>query len=347
MIIGWDIGAANIKAAWWRAGKYRREEIHVASQAFEIWRNKLELTDVLQSVWNSICGEADPRAAAVTMTAELSDAFRTKREGVLYVLNSFKAAFPGVTAYVFNLSGAFLPLDDACLHPLDYAASNWMATAKWVASEIQDCLIIDTGSTTTDILPIVGGRVAAIGRTDMERLAAGELVYTGALRTNLAAISPTVPVESRLCPVASEYFAISGDVHLLLGNLKTGDYTCPTPDGQPASVESARRRVARLVCADMEMLDPQQIDEMARYLEACQVQQIRMGIEQVVSRWPRLLRYPAIVLGSGSFLAEAAARKAGLEIGKVPGNLGDKELAIAPCIAVAQLLEKHLSAESI
>ena len=347
MIIGWDIGAANIKAALWRKEKGGKEQIRIASQAFEIWRDKENLPRVLRTVGDALDAGAGPRAAAVTMTAELSDAFLTKREGVLYILNSFKAAFPRVTAFVFSLSGAFVPLDDACLQPLDYAASNWMATAKWVASKIQDCLVIDTGSTTTDILPIVGGSVTAIGRTDLERLVAGELVYTGALRTNLAAISPTVPVEGRLCPVASEYFAISGDVHLLLGNLKTGDYTCPTPDGQPASIDSARRRVARLVCADTEMLHAGHIHEMARYLEACQVAQIQRGIERVISRQPQLHRQPVVILGSGSFLAEAAARKAGLAFGAFPGNLEDKELAIAPSIAVAQLLARHLSAESI
>ena len=52
-----------------------------------------------------------------------------------------------------------------------------------------DALLIDVGSTTADVVPIVAGRVAATGRNDLERLQAGELVYTGVLRTNLAAIA--------------------------------------------------------------------------------------------------------------------------------------------------------------
>ena len=134
--------------------------------------------------------------------------------------------------------------------------------------------MLDVGSTTADVIPIAAGRVAAAGRTDLDRLLAGELVYTGVLRTNLAAIAPRVPVRGRWCPVASELFAISADVHLILGHLPPGAYTCPTPDGRPASVECARERVARLVCADLEQLAPGEVDAIAAHLHAEQVRQV-------------------------------------------------------------------------
>ena len=53
--------------------------------------------------------------------------------------------------------------------------------------------------------------VTARGRTDVERLLAGELVYTGALRTNVAAVLSHVPLGGKPCPVSSELFAISAD----------------------------------------------------------------------------------------------------------------------------------------
>ena len=141
--------------------------------------------------------------------------------------------------------------------------------------------MLDVGSTTADVIPIAAGRVAAAGRTDLDRLLAGELVYTGALRTNLAAIAPRVPVRGRWCPVASELFAISADVHLILGHLAPEAYTCPTPDGRAASVECARERVARLVCADAEQLEPAEIEAIAAYLHAEQVRQIEAAARQV------------------------------------------------------------------
>ena len=75
-----------------------------------------------------------------------------------------------------------------------------------------------------------------------------------------------VPVRGGWCPVASEFFAISADVHLVLGHLAPEAYDCPTPDGRPATVAFARERIARLVCADVEQLDAAEIDAIAAFL---------------------------------------------------------------------------------
>jgi (4-(4-[2-(gamma-L-glutamylamino)ethyl]phenoxymethyl)furan-2-yl)methanamine synthase len=345
-IMGWDIGAANIKAVWLSSNENRAHPKRIATKPFEIWRDRDRLPEMLRSVWESVTSGAIPQAMAVTMTAELSDAFATKREGVLFIFQCLKTCFPVTATYVFSLDGEFIPLNDACTHPLDFAASNWLASAIWVARKNPNCLLLDIGSTTTDILPIVDGEVRVTGRSDLERLSSGELIYTGALRTNLAAIVQTVPVAGRICRVASEYFAISGDLHLVLGNLSPHEYTCPTPDGRPASVDWSRKRLARLVCADMETLAIEEIDGMARYLHGQQVLQIRAGIDQVISRLPCLRSQPVIVLGTGSFLGTAAAESAGMSVGTIAGDVDREELAVAPCLAVAHLLSEKLGAES-
>ena len=43
------------------------------------------------------------------------------------------------------------------------------------------------GSTTTDLIPVAAGQPASCGFDDAERLAHGELVYTGLVRTFLMA----------------------------------------------------------------------------------------------------------------------------------------------------------------
>ena len=144
-----------------------------------------------------------------------------------------------------------------------------------------DALLIDVGSTTADIVPIADGRVAATGHNDLERLLAGELVYTGVLRTNLAAIAPRVPVPGGWCPVSSEYFAISADVHLVLGHLAPDAYDCPTPDGRAATAAFARERIARLVCSDVEQLDAAEIDAIAAYLHGEQLRALEEAARRV------------------------------------------------------------------
>ena len=337
-IIGWDIGGVNVK------GACLEEQVRVVSLASEIWREKDRLPDVLLNAFAVIRPRVPPKAMAVTMTAELSDVFATKREGVLYLLQTMINCFPDVPAYALSLWGEFVLLSEARTRPLDFAAANWVASALWVSKQCPNCVLLDIGSTTTDIIPIVDGKVNVSARTDLDRLSSGELVYTGVLRTNLATIVQSVPVAGRLCRVASEYFAVSGDVHLILGSLRPEDYVCTTPDGRPPSLDSARKRVARLVCADTEMLPAAAIEEIARYVYARQIGQIRDGLEQVISRLPMLRNQPAFVLGMGSFLGAAAVAGMGLEIRTLAGNWGQAESAAAPSLAAAFLLAEQLGA---
>jgi probable H4MPT-linked C1 transfer pathway protein len=179
-------------------------------------------------------GAGDARVA-MTTTAELVDAFASKRDGVLHVLGAAAAGLPGCSVRVMTTDGALIALDEARAAPLRCAAANWMASALLVARSVPDAILIDCGGTTTDLIPIAGGAVVARGRTDVERLLAGELVYTGALRTNVAAVLSHAPVGGRPCPVASELFAVAADAHLLLGNLSPERCTCTFPDGRGTS----------------------------------------------------------------------------------------------------------------
>jgi (4-(4-[2-(gamma-L-glutamylamino)ethyl]phenoxymethyl)furan-2-yl)methanamine synthase len=324
-VIGLDVGGANTKAVW-RNGDERR----VLSRPFEVWRDRDALATMIRDVVDDVAPEpAD--VVALTTTAELSDAFRTKREGVEFVLDAAEQALDGPRLLAFTTAGDVVPFDEARARAPEVAAANWLASALAVAALHPDVLMVDVGSTTVDVIPIAAGRVVAAGRTDLDRLLAGELVYTGALRTNLAAIAARAPVQGRSCPVASELFAISADVHLILGHLAPADYTCPTPDGRPATVEFARERVARLVCADAEQLGVGEIDAIASFLHAEQVRQIEAAVERVSGR---LAGEPAVLpLGSGAFLAREAAARPGRAVVELPWGAAERDAAPAAALA--------------
>ena len=331
-VIGLDVGGANTKAVWRNGGERR-----AVSRPFEVWRDREALVAVLREVAAGVAPEP-VEAVALTTTAELSDAFRTKREGVGFVLDAAEAAFAGRLLLVFTTAGELVPLDEARARAPEVAAANWLASTLAVAAVYPDALAIDVGSTTVDVVPIAAGRVVATGRTDLDRLLAGELVYTGALRTNLAAIAPRVPVRGGSCPVASELFAISADVHLILGHLAPGDYTCATPDGRPATVEFARERVARLVCADAEQMAAEEIDAMAAFLHAEQVRQIEAAVRRVSGRVGG--DAPVVPLGAGAFLAREAAERLGRPVVELPWSAAERDAA--PAAALAELLAGRL-----
>jgi probable H4MPT-linked C1 transfer pathway protein len=338
-ILGWDIGGVNTKAA--RLGPGSGAACPSVCLPFELQRDPSYLGPTLRSAAQQLGSAAGDRHA-ITMTAELSQAFRTKREGVGFVLDALEAAFPRDRLHVYTVAGRFVSPLEARLRPMEVAASNWVATATWVARLVPTCILVDIGTTTTDLIPIVSGKLAARGRTDPERLLHGELVYTGALRTPVEAIARRVPLWGRTTSPSTEGFALIGDVHLWLGRLKEEDYTCPTPDGRPATREYAGERLARVVCADRELLDDTAIEDLAEALRAAQRQTIVEGLQAIRRRCPEI--DTAVVTGLGDFIAAEAARAVGLAVIALADQVNGATQT-APAIAVAWLLRENLESD--
>jgi probable H4MPT-linked C1 transfer pathway protein len=338
-VLGWDIGGVNTKVTRVDRRNGGPPELRSVSAPFEIQRNPGALSATLRSLAQAL-GRCGGWHHAVTMTAELSQAFRTKREGVAFVLDAVAAAFPSDPVRVYTVDGRFVSPDEARVRPLDAGASNWVATATLVARFCPDAILIDIGTTSTDIIPIAGGRVTARGRTDPARLLTGELVYTGAVRTPAEALVREVPLWDGLAAVSAEGFATVGDAHLWLGALPSDDYTAPTADGRPATREHAGERLARVVCGDREMLDDAAIDRIARAIAEAQVELIVTAIRRVLAASPRTTT--AVVTGLGDFIAVEAARRAGLVVAPLAERLGTAA-RVAPAAAAAWLLADELA----
>jgi probable H4MPT-linked C1 transfer pathway protein len=236
-VVGWDIGGANLKAAR-VSGRPPRVD-GVIELPFALWREPQHLPEMLAQIGARLGAAPD---MAATLTAELADCFATKREGVGFVLDALEAAFPEAKLRIYGADGRFRSVRLARARPLRVAAANWRASAELVAKAERRCVLIDVGSTTTDIVPILAGRVAARGFTDPARLALGELVFTGALRTPVCAVCRFLPYRGRRSRVASEWFAIAADAHRWLGSLAEAEYTCDTPDGRGRSRREAGGR---------------------------------------------------------------------------------------------------------
>ena len=331
-VLGWDVGGANIKAAF--IGDPKAEPAIVV-KPFPLWREAAGLAAALRDIAAPF---GSVSTMAITMTGELADCFATKREGVVGILDAVRAAFPRAALWVYGVDGRFRSVEEACRRPLVVAAANWVASATLVARMFPDTLFIDAGSTTTDIIPIVAGRVAARGRTDPARLRTGELVYTGALRTPVCAVVRWVPLGGRRCRVAAEHFAIAADVHLWLGRITEGDYTCETPDGRGRTRAAAAARIARMVCADLEMLRDADVSAIAEHVASTQQREIARAIRRVARRSGRARLSAAVLAGQGAFLAKAAAESAGVTTSDLADDLGPAASIATPAAAVARLL---------
>ncbi|MBO7518392.1 MAG: H4MPT-linked C1 transfer pathway protein, partial [Methanobrevibacter sp.] len=223
----------------------------------------------------------------------------------------------------------------------EVAAANWIATSQIVAEIESDCIFVDTGSTTTDIIPIKDGHECAKGRTDFERSATGELVYTGTLRTNLTSFVDSIPLNGETYRVASELFAITADVYNVLGLIKDEDYVCATADGAGKSKEESARRISRIVCADLDILSMDDIKEMAEYIHAEQVKQIASGLKEVSDR-EGLDKVIVTGLGKDILCAEAA-KLLGLDVKSMGDFYSDDECTVAPAIGTAIMMKNYLN----
>jgi len=328
-VIGLDVGGANTKAAVVDGDRL----VRTVSEPFEVWRDPDAMTGVIAEVVGRL--ELDGVPVALTTTAELVDVFASKREGVLHVLDAACRALPGRRLRVMTVDGELIGVEAARVAPLRCAAANWMASALLLARSLPDAILVDCGGTTTDIVPIADGAVVAHGRTDLERLLAGELVYTGALRTNIAAVVSHVPIGGRPCPVSSELFAIAADAHLLRGHLTPERCTCAFPDGRGRSLPEARSRLARVVCADPEQLGDGDLEAIAGAVEEAQVAAITAALHRVAARMPG--GAPVVPVGVGEFLARSAARRCGLPVHEPGSHLAGSGGEVAAAVALSVL----------
>jgi probable H4MPT-linked C1 transfer pathway protein len=334
--IGLDIGGANLKAAD-VAGS-------CLTRPFAFWEAPQRLAGELKTLLSAF---SKPDVLAVTMTAELTDCFSTKAEGVDSILGAVEKVANGTPVYVWQTGSEFVVPSVAREIPLLVAAANWHAQATWLGRMVPDstALLIDVGSTTTDIIPLFNGVPVPRGLTDCERLQSGELVYTGVRRTGLCAVAGSVPFRGTQCPLAAEHFATTLDVFLLLGLVGEDAADCRTANGKPATVVEGHRRLARMLCCDESEFNRDDAIVMAQFLADAQRQQIISAVDRVIAQAEDEFR-AVLVSGSGEFLAERIAdehvRLRSAEVTAL-SNLFDAQSAEAACaVAVATLASERL-----
>ena len=334
MILGIDVGGANTKVAS-SDGKF------VESVYLPLWRRRDELRQTLLKLRTAAEGRLGEKveAVGVVMTGELCDCFRTKREGVRYIESVVRSAFP--EALFFDKDGCFRNVSTG--DELSFASTNWLASAMLVRSMFGETLFVDVGSTTTDIIPV---KADTSWKPDLERLRAGELIYSGVLRTSVASILREVRLRGRRYKIAAELFAVTADVYLLLGDLRRADYTCECPDGyayvdddEAKSEIAALRRLARLLCCDLEELGREEILEVARQVKEAQLNELVENMRRLSRRF----RLRTVVsAGVGEFLVADAARRLNLEHTAASEVFGEKVSRVLPAYATARLLENSL-----
>jgi probable H4MPT-linked C1 transfer pathway protein len=336
-VIGWDIGGAHLKGARVEAGRI----IAATQVACPLWLG-LDRLEVAFAQALSALGSADRHA--VTMTGELADVFDSRPEGVQRLVHIARQSLSGSLSVYAGRAG-FVDAGAASGHIEDIASANWYASACLIAQQHGDGLVIDIGSTTTDLIPVVGGRVRALGYNDAQRLASGELIYTGLVRSFLMALTDRAPVEGRWLTLMNENFANAADLYRVLGRLPTGADQQATADGRDKTFAHSISRLARMVGREAGDLSTHQWLQLAQWFVEAQIRSLTDAAMLILSRTEIPANMPIVMAGIGDYIVTELARRIGRPLRHFSDGLNvDPAAALlvrqcAPAVAVACLAQ--------
>ncbi|GAB6142369.1 hydantoinase/oxoprolinase family protein [Methylosoma difficile] len=348
--LGWDIGGAHLKAAVLDAdGKL----LASYQQACPLWQGLEKLQQAVAAILAQL--PERPYRHAMTMTGELVDLFDNRNEGVAQILHTMQALLPDAEWWVYAGKDGLLPIGQVGQpHYAAIASANWLATASVAAQRCTNGLLVDIGSTTTDVLLFKNSQVLAEGYSDYQRLVSRELVYTGIVRTPVMAVAQSVQDDDQDVPLMAEYFATMADVYRLTGELNEAHDQAATADGGEKTIQASAKRLARMLGCDFYPEELGRWQDIAQNLRLQQLQMIETACVQQLSRTSLPKGSALIGAGVGRFLLKKLAmhlRYPYQDFADLFENGEGTEASLnaadcAPAVAVASLLLGSLQSNS-
>ena len=353
-VVGWDIGGAHVKAALLRRGQV----IDAAQWPCPLWEGLDRLDAALDAAFTR-WPELPQHAHAVTMTGEMVDLFAHREDGVARLAHllaqrlSAPRFFGGEQNQRDVAAAAWFTAAEAPDHWRQIASANWLATARHAAlvCDPHEGLLIDIGSTTTDLIAFGQGGVRSSSRGDAQRLQSGELVYQGVVRTPLCALAQRIAWRGVHSNVMNEFFATTADVYRLTGELDAPHDQHPSADNAPKDVAHTCARLARMIGLDGRDASTGEWLAFARAWRARQCDELRSQVARVAAAHALKPAALAIGAGCGAFLVpelvpagwrcvDYGRDVAAIAAGAAPAVASWARVG-APAVAVASLYERE------
>lgn len=346
--MGLDIGGANTKAVL----IHFQDKIIVKSYSyieyFPFWEKTIkEIPEMLSRIIENLFEKINFNLEmidnfAVTITAELSDAFQTKREGILTILNALKKVFNKERLRFITNECKFIDYNIAKSNYSSIAAANWASSALFLGKFAPTCVLIDAGSTTIDIIPIYESNPVPHGKDDISRLINHELIYTGGLRATIPSITHHIPYKGNKIRVSFEKFALISDVHRILNNITEEEYINDTADNRSKALDNCYARLSRVICMDIETIPKEDLDLIANFIYQKQLniitREIRAIMDNLTIRFKEFKDNPKFVITglSADFLIRKPLQDLGFtniinyeKLTKIPDNISSSAYAVA------------------
>ena len=354
-VIGWDIGGAHVKAARWHGGHV----VDAVQWPCPLWQG-MDRLDAALALAAARWPDLALQRQAVTMTGEMVDLFEHREEGVARIAARLAEVLPSPRFFAGHDhgEGAWATAAQAGAQWERIASANWLATARHAAQALrtQEGLLVDIGSTTTDLIAFRRGHVLTESRSDAHRLATGELVYHGVARTPLCALARRIEWKGVPYNVMNEFFATTADVYRLTGELDPAHDQHPSADNAAKDEVRTRARLARMIGLDERDGSAAQWAAFARAWRSAQLAELREQLARVIALHDLAPSATLVAAGCGAFLSPelrppgwALATYAD-EVAQVAGTAGDElhrwVQVGAPAVAVASLFARQLRGEA-
>lgn len=327
--LGLDIGGAHIKIA-----------VMSTSESGRTWQVDCipvradKFAASLDQILSMLVGEHLVDVTIASQTAcLLYDDIHQGTTTIMQTLARYSTRNPTLAV---DVCGNLYPINNVAQAPERFVCSNVAVTASLVAKLCSNALVLDMGSTSTDLIPIVDGTFEELLPT--ARLLSSAVLYLGVIRTPLQAVVSHLPYQGELLPVVGETIAAVADALVLTEDVSIDQYTMPTWDSGTKDVAGCTRRLAKLIAMNTHNFPQQAATFMAQYVREELLHKVVAAMYKVISKNPAMQQ--AFYTGIGSSILATACDRLGIRSDRLEKVLGlPLGIEYTPAVGACLLLE--------
>lgn len=249
--------------------------------------------------------------------------FSSAKEGTHYLIDVVESLYNGKARYV-GTPYTLYSSKEAKEHYIKIAGRTWVGTC-YAASHlglIEDGLVLDCGTFSTDIVPVVDSTPVILDDRDMgyTRTSTGELLMSGLYFTHVPSLSHTVALDGEEFQVNPSTQAMSFDIYMVLGMVTPEDVIARfrfLEDRNLISLEAAAERMLDVISADRELLTMNDVKKIAQFLMEMQIEKTATTLNKVLlavkKKLGRDLKTAAVAGAGKDIILRKALEDTGIE----------------------------------
>ncbi len=271
--IGWDIGGAHTKISIINSKKVKTRVFNI-----ELWNNK-GLSNI-QKIIND--KDIIPKNAlhCITLSGEMCDIFSSRIKGINTLLSLFKQS--ALNAYIYTNNG--INKLSSLRNVKNAASMNWLATAEYVSKYIEDIIIIDVGSTTTDFMIIKNNKILNKRVDDFSGLKNDELLYLGCLRTPIYAITNEIKDSKNIYKIIPENFSSLADIYQIMKVVNPKDDYSRRLDGRSKTLLNSYKRISRSFGFDYSNYHKNFVERLCRKIMNVHIDKMYISLQKIIKK---------------------------------------------------------------